>query len=260
MTDGAGFRYDRPPVRNVKLTVHFEPLTGLGIGEVAALHALWSKEYPSVRQSGPQVQRWEGFRRSVGDRFGGWALPYVEYTDPTLTKTIAYQADRFTLNWSFGGSLSGHRYPGYAALSKELHRRFHEFISTIEESLDKDLSIRACECLYRNSLDDVLPREWVVGYLTGWKETCVENSSKGELNLRISDEDTVDDVERRTRIWLAPTQQNQGSRLSINVIATKPKASRPQFDELMDTAHAKLIDVFEDSASTGMKEVWGLHA
>ncbi|MFL0294446.1 TIGR04255 family protein [Mycobacterium sp. SMC-18] len=256
-------QYTSPPVRAAVFTVYIDPLK-LDINLLTELRSKWATQYPGFTQSSPQM-RPSDLLPEV-DLFSlPWPMPAVQLANSSLSRTIAFQFDHFSLTWTFDSDGDGNQYPGYLSLASELNDRFAEFVDTVDEMSDDSVKVQGCQCHYTNVLDNIDGAAWLTDYLTRSTTTHLDNNHLDDaehVGFRVHRVDDEDDVQRR--VWLQMTRRKaERSEVTISVVAV-PKSDSHQIPDdpnsaaqhLMDSAHRLENKTFEASFSDAMKRDW----
>lgn len=154
-------RFDRPPVREVALTVYFASVDALSATALVPLLTMWQADYPTIEETFPERPRRpdaDGFRQLPAR----WPCPLVTASDG-MGNSIAVQSDRITRRWAFREG----RYPGYSQLATELEPRLGE-LSELCGTLGAHLVLEGASCEYRNEIEGMTSRKQILGILTGW--------------------------------------------------------------------------------------------
>lgn len=254
-------------MRSVVLTVYYAPLDDFGLPLALELAKLWAERYPAITQEALRPRPPEVPPASPFDGTA-WPFPRVVQTDNTLSRSISYQFDQFSLRWTFDGGVQANRYPGFDALFLELQTVYKQFAELVDRLSGSSISIQACGCEYLNNFDEVSPESWFAGYVSNWKATIptdVISSGDEKAFLRFSGTSTNADVEQKYSIQVS-RRKVRGSSVRIRASALSANEENVKIGEdavivksLMESAHSILISTFERSSSDTMKENWGKH-
>lgn len=127
--------FDRPPVVEVALAVHFEPLAKLNVALVGAFWTNVREDYPLADQRAridPFVEiedntlQTQVYRINVGGAVE--PLPCSVFFSEDRTRVVQVQADMFVHNWRRSGELPYPRYSEVRAGFVDNLRRFLDFL------------------------------------------------------------------------------------------------------------------------------------
>lgn len=260
-------QYDEPPVRSVVLTVYYAPINDFGLPLALELAKLWAERYPAITQE-PLRPRPPELPASSPFEGITWPFPRVMQTDNTLSRSISYQFDQFSLRWTFDGGVQANKYPGFNALFDELKEVYQKFSNAVDKMSESSVSIQACGCEYANNFDDISPESWVVGFVSGWNESIPEASitvDDKKVFLRFTGTSNNDNIEQSYSIQVS-RKKAKGSSIRIRAsarLSTEESVTQNRehlsVDALMESAHDLLIENFEKASDDAMKERWGRH-
>lgn len=157
----ADIRFERPPVREVALTVFFASVDALSVTALVPLLTEWQRNYPSIEETFPERPR-RLDTDAVRPLRSRWPCPLVTASDGT-GNSVAVQSDRIIRRWAF----SEGRYPGYNQLAAELEPRLQE-LAELCSTIGTPLVQEGASCEYRNEIDRFTSRQQAVGILTDW--------------------------------------------------------------------------------------------
>lgn len=267
-TAGENARYATPPVRKTAFTVYFEPIS-IDVRMIGALQDKWATTYQVTRQMPPSSRPAE---LPHTDLFGqSWPMPQVRMATNSLTRAISYQFDQVSISWSFeSDSSEANQYPGFKALSSELHERFVEFLEVVNEKSDENVVVQGCQCFYSNSLADVGALNWLLGFMSGWNPTVSaeadERLGSDYFGFRYHREKPAGPQGIKTDVWvqldegehlkteldIRATARAEDAEASVQKLSAEKAAVR-----LLDLAHAYENEIFESSFPKALKEKWG---
>lgn len=252
-------RYVRPPVRVTVFTVYFRPLD-LDLAIVTDLRNEWADRYPGFKQVAPMGRR-SGLLPS-SDLFAlTWPMPGAQLADNSLSRTLGFQFDQFSLRWKFDVEAEQTAYPGYASLADELIARFSEFVRVVDAGSDSSVLVEGCQCFYTNTLDEIGGREWLSAFLSA-DGTAGLLDNAAHFGFRLSREDELNKIRRSVSLQMDAGLE-QPPEVDIFATATPaenadgmPTDVRELARTLLDAAHALENQTFETSFSEGMKKDW----
>ncbi|OPX05950.1 TIGR04255 family protein [Mycobacterium sp. AT1] len=267
MTDG-GPRYERPPVRGTTLTVFFEPVENFDLSIINKLVQRWAERFPALQQS-PPSPRPSGLPSVNFFSGAGWPLPSVEQVASSLSRSISYQHDQFSLAWSFDPEAPDSSYPGFENLSVELSTYFQHFADVIERLGDTPLKVQGCRCFYVNRFEDIEGVDWLANALSGWEGVAAkERYSRADyigFRLRKTTENPVLGTRRTALSELDSGADTPTTQLDIDVVSLPLPQSKintmgptEAARILLNDAHTVLIETFQTSADNAMRASWGV--
>jgi len=266
---GGTRKYERPPVRRTVLTVYFDPVENFDLEMITRLHSRWSERYPASQQSFPETRPDElptasPFRAA----FGGFPAPAVLQISRSLSRTISYQYDQISFSWQFDPEAPDNTYPGFEALSKELHSNFEFFADVVEKFADKPLKVQGGQCYYDNELANTEGVDWISGYLSNWTGTVARNRLEGAeyVGFRWRNESDNERLgtHRVTKVQLDSGTDWEETEIDINVLSLPLEGSqiegKPPTEQarlLLDDAHDLEISTFEKLINDELRASWG---
>lgn len=264
-----GKRYERPPVEKTTLTVFIDPIENFDVSIIGRLQQRWSERYPALKQTAPK--RRPSPPLPEVDLFGsGWPLPGIEQVASSLCRTVAYQHDQISLEWSFDPDAPDTSYPGFEALAKELNSLFSYFAELVQRFGDTQLRVEGCGCLYENRLDGVASEDWIANYLSGWQgvDSFRQLDEVEYIGFRLRDQLVNRELgtQRTTSVVIDGGHGVDATGLDIDVVSIplpdadlgKNHSPEEVARILLDDAHQRLIETFEDSANDAMRNNWGV--
>lgn len=149
--------FDKPPVVEVALAVHFAQLPGLNAARVGAYW--WTglrDEYTVTGQRPrmtPTVEMADGsvLTQMLQLPLGGppQTMPCSTFLKPDGTRLIQVQDDMFVHNWRKGSE----PYPRYEDVREEFGRQLEAFVSFLRDEAVGDLVPASCEVTYINHIE-----------------------------------------------------------------------------------------------------------
>jgi uncharacterized protein (TIGR04255 family) len=259
MTAAGDREYNRPPVRVTVFTVFFQPFD-LDLSVVTDLRNEWAGSYPGFKQVSPLSRRSDLLPTS--DLFTlRWPMPAAQMADSSLSRTLAFQFDQFSLKWKFDTDAEQSAYPGYATLADELVDRFTEFVRIVDAASDSTITVEGCQCFYTNTLDGIGGRKWLTSFLSVDGTAGLLDDAE-HFGFRIYREDELDGLRRSVSLQMDAGRQ-QRPEVDIAAVATPAEDSantntepRELARRLLDAAHNLENQTFESSFSETMKKDW----
>ncbi len=259
MTAAGDSQYTRPPVRATVFTVYFKPLD-LDLGVITELRNMWASAYPGFTQAPPRSRRSEILPST--DLFAlTWPMPAAQMADSTLSRTLAFQFDQFSLTWKFDTD-GGSSYPGYAALADELIERFSEFVTVVDSSSGGTVAVEGCQCFYTNTLEGIGGREWLTSFLAVETGTANLLDDAVHFGFRLYREDEAGNTKRAVSVQL-DAGTGQPPEVDISAVAAPgedaeglPTDTEDLARALLGAAHSLENQTFESSFNETMKKEW----
>lgn len=251
--------YNRPPVRVTVFTVFFQPFD-LDLGVITDLRNEWAGRYPGFKQVTPMGRR-SGLL-PPSDLFGlRWPMPAAQMVDSSLSRTLAFQFDQFSLRWTFDTDAKQSTYPGYTALASELFDRFSEFVGVVDTASDSGVTVEGCQCFYTNTLDGIGGREWLTSFLSVDGTAGLLDDAE-HFGFRIHRENELEGF-RQSVILQMNAGRQQSPEVDISAVAvpagdvdTTNSEPKELARRLLDAAHSLQNHTFESSFSETMKRNW----
>lgn len=259
MTAVGDTHYTRPPVRVTVFTVYFKPLD-LDLSVITELRNMWAPAYPGFTQASPKNRR-GGILPST-DLFAlTWPMPAAQMADNTLSRTLAFQFDQFSLTWKFDTD-GETNYPGYSTLADELVERFSEFVNVVDRSSGGTVAVEGCQCFYTNTLDGIGGREWLTSFLAVETGAASLLDDAAHFGFRLYKEDEAGNTKRAVSVQLE-AGTGQPSEVDISAVAAPsedaeglPTGTEDLARTLLSAAHTLENQTFESSFSETMKKDW----
>lgn len=261
--------YGRPPVTSATLTVFIEPVENFDLSMVTRLHTRWSERFPGLQQTFPRTRPDELPSVTPFESAAGWfPLPCVIQFSSSLSRAISFQYDQISLTWNFDVDAADSTYPGYEALSKELHTTFEYFAEVVAQMADKPLKVQGCRVEYENKIDSIDGVDWITGYLSNWEATArnrLEDAEYVGFRSRNSVENNSLGTRTTVRVQLGSGSDYEDTDLDIDVVSVpleeSPIAEGKPTDQarrLLDDAHDLEISTFEMYVNDKMRTHWGV--
>lgn len=259
MAAAGGLEYNRPPVRVTVFTVFCQPFD-LDLGVITDLRNEWAGRYPGFKQVAPMGRRSELLPSS--DLFGlRWPMPAAQMVDSSLSRTLSFQFDQFSLRWTFDTDAEQSTYPGYTTLADELFDRFSEFVGVVDAASDSAVAVEGCQCFYTNTLDGIGGREWLTSFLSVDGTAGLLDDAE-HFGFRIHREDALEGFRRSVSVQMDAGRQ-QAPEVDISAVAVPAEDAETASSEpkelarrLLDAAHSLQNQTFESSFSETMKKNW----
>ncbi|BCJ71658.1 hypothetical protein CS0771_12020 [Catellatospora sp. IY07-71] len=258
----SGPRFDRPPVREVALTVQFDALQTMQTLTLAPLRVDWSPEYPKLSEVAPRSPLTRtGANVEFVSSEAPWPVPRCTFISADGNRAIEIQHDRFGVTWSFDSDAPS--YPGFGALSAELAARFGQFEALINSSLGVDIQVNDVEIEYENHIEGIRAEELCFGILSGWAQSTATLA-----------EPTLDYAGMRFHYCASPSNDNtailvgvdtaesdgNGSASTLRLEVQRDTDSSKVFVESLSIAHEVLVRRFLEVTTPAMHSEWGLRA
>lgn len=147
MTD-SDVSFLNPPVREVNLTIWFDPIHTLAALHLSPLRTAWQDTFSRVEEKAP-LAPWNA-ADSLSILTDKWPMPACVFASLEREKQVLIQNDRFSLTWYFTQTS---QYPGFAVLSAEFQSRYLDFIEALHDSENPDPVPTRTTIEYENLLD-----------------------------------------------------------------------------------------------------------
>ncbi len=246
--------FERPPVREVALTVYFDPIREMTVSSLSRLLRDWGSDDATIEEQLPLRSRYP--HDSVAATTSGYPFgrcPLVTLTFDT-GESVAIQNDRLVKRWIFSGS---DVYPGFDALSRDLEQRFEDFTETAQNLYDVRPDPIGASCEYVNEIGEISPRQLMLGVLTNWRvghEVSAEPAAKYVgMHLHYQGVPGFDDCVLRVTI-----DGDDNAAESVLTLDAQT-ATEPRDEPLggLGYAHDALIQGFVSVTSEQMHTQWG---
>lgn len=262
MAGGDDKQYAQPPVRTTVFSVFFTPID-LDLAVITELRNKWVEAYPGFTQAAPKQRRSKLLQPTDILLSKTWPMPAAQMADSSLSRTLSFQSDQFSLTWKFDSDEGGSRYPGYAALVAELIDRFAEFVAVVDSSSDSTVTVEGCRCFYTNTLEGVGGPRWLAWLLAGQDSTDYPLDDALHFGFRVYCEDEVEGIKRGVSTQMDAGRRYPSSEVDISATAVPaegadglPTDATERARRLMDAAHDLENQTFRSSFSETMKKQW----
>ena len=111
--------YEHPPIHEVSIGLDFAKLDRLLIPHVGLFWTQIRSEFPKVLHASPYIGR-----EFTVDASTGLPMPRIWFVDPTDSRLLQLQSNRFNFNWRRG---EGGEYPHFPKISEEFFRHYATF-------------------------------------------------------------------------------------------------------------------------------------
>jgi uncharacterized protein (TIGR04255 family) len=262
---GLEHRFDNPPVREVTLTLMFEPLTGLQTLHFAPLRVEWQDQYPKLSELAPIVP-WRNLSGTPVEIVGSgsnWPVPLCILTNAAGDRVLQLQNDRFVVAWRFNPKAGG--YPGHDELQGELVDKFSQLAKVVNQVLGEAPVVGRVEVSYRNLIEGVNAEDLALGILTRWKVTKSPDPYNAEyVGLRIHRHGSTDPMVSLV-IGVDPANGLAGPEESADIdlsssLTIEAEADVRQKDEYVEKiarVHSVVLATFLDITTPEMNKAWG---
>jgi uncharacterized protein (TIGR04255 family) len=249
-------RFTTPPVREVSLTVLWEPLVGLLAADVGDLLGRLRNEYPKVREL-PAMAPWTerhipGIQILAGDELP----PYSWWMgDAENNRLVRFQFDRLIFSWRH--TPDGDPYPEYPTMRQELSSllaRVNDWLTDKSQSVTLADQIKRVQIDYINQVD-MTPMDLVCGVTTDWtgeRRGALQTQSPNVTATWFIELDEPESSETAVRV---KSDGLDGSILKI--VSTSAKGATEEFSNCLDRVHKRSYDVFLSITSDELQRKWG---
>ncbi len=260
--------FEAPPVREVILTVMFEPVTSLQTLHLAPLRVAWAGEYPKVSEMTPLPPWRLPLDRAQVEIIGSgsnWPVPLCLLTNSAGDRALQVQNDRFVVSWRFDNQ-AGH-YPGYQALLAELRDKFDQLSEVLTQAVGEAPAVGKVEASYRNLLEGIAPQDLTLGIMTAWQKVdaspIVRDAAYIGFRMHYHPDTTDADVSVLIGVdpdaGLSTPKENGNTYMSstFSIEADCAVSVDQEYAERLTKAHDMLISAFLDLTTEDMRKAWG---
>jgi uncharacterized protein (TIGR04255 family) len=260
-------RFNRPPVTEVALAVHFLPLDGLTHLDLGSLRETWRAQYPDVEEHPelpplwPEVEREDGalqFPMFGFDTRPRW--PRAWFLNPDRDRLIQLQQDRLVVNWRRTDIETP--YPHYDEIKPAFSHALSDLSDFVVRSTGAALTPVQYEVTYVNqvgfgsSLAEIVS-PWSGAYSTAFLPTAEDV----RMQARYSIVDADGQWRGRLNVTVNPSSEStdDGGAVLLHVFArTLPKAG-DTIDglALLDLAHEWVVKGFAAFTTRDAHTDWG---
>lgn len=255
-------RFARPPVREVELTILFEPLETLQTLTLAPLRVDWSEDYPKLSEVAPRPSSQERGRESV--KFvpteGSWPMPLCTFISTDGNRAIQVQNDMFGITWSFDAQSP--TYPGFEALRQELCAKFTEFERLVGSALGIEVKVTEVSTSYLNHVEGMPAEDLCLGVLTGWtvEPRATQESSIDYAGIRVHH--CASDNNQQTSLLIGvdtavSEAEDDGPAATLRLQGERMTDSSKVVTESLSIVHDILLAKFLQLTTPEMRERWG---
>ncbi|HEX2041546.1 MAG TPA: TIGR04255 family protein [Acidimicrobiales bacterium] len=203
--------FAEPPVDEVALAVHFEPLVGLRAVHLGGLWAKWRDRFPLVEEHpplpplAPEVPHPKPSAVSI-EVVQDVPHPRSWFLNAGGSELVQFQRDRLVHNWR--RTAPGDPYPHYDSLRPTFERNLHDLVEFLEEEGLEPMRPVQCELTYANPIPpaDLGPARRLSTLIAPWSDRY-----SGDL---LPD---ADDVRFLARYSIRDPDGDWAGRLHVNV-------------------------------------------
>lgn len=250
-------RFERPPVREVSLTLYFDVIESLRVGHLAPLRQAWRSMYPRVDETVPRPD-WAagevGILESLTEN-SPWPFPSVWFGSEDSDSSVRLQHDRFILTWRFSSDdASDASYPGYDELKPELMMRFDEFGQCLSEEIGESVQVRRIELRYNNEFYDVRSSD-LIRIIAAGPNAASEGILDGAdySGMRVHYCASSENSDCSVLVGVDSSEQSEGARLFIEVSSDVADAD---IWTVTDTIHDVVLEQFMKLTTEAMRANW----
>ncbi|MFD9734273.1 TIGR04255 family protein [Umezawaea sp. NPDC059074] len=249
-------RFTQPPVREVSLTVLFEPVSGVLAAHVGDLLSRLRPRYPKVAERSAMPPWNELNVPGIKIFSDGQTPPYCWWiSNDSNDRLIRFQFDRLICSWRY--TSGGNPYPDYHALLLELEELIGESSDWLQTKLP---GVLLADRIVRVQIDyinriDLQPADLLHGLITEWSHergnTSFSDSSLVSAQWIVDDDSTAD---QQTTMKVDPDGVD-GSRLTL--ISTTDINVGEVYQDSFGRIHDRLEKLFLSATSEDMQQKWG---
>lgn len=251
-------KLERPPVRKVRLAVYFDLVAEIQVSHLAGYIEGLKSTYTDVTERAP-LDPWreddgEGDQVDFLTPTSAWPFPLLVLRDD-IGSTVAFQADRMSVTWSFGSSPDS-LYPGYEELKKRLQGLLEGYRAAIREAVRQDIVIRRYECFYENHIADIAGYDLALGVLSNWTAPLSDVPSASYAGARLEYRHKEREDNLSTLVAVDSSEDQAIPELWIRSMRDRLDTEENSIDG-MDVVHDALIESFRRYTTKGLREGWG---
>lgn len=259
-------RFDRPPVGEVALAIHFEETDGR---TTAGLGAFWfdclRDVYVQSRDMPLATNQLEVFGEGARQQL---ASPFAEFTLSPVSGSriwcltgdermiVQLQRDRIVLNWRKLGD--GDEYPEYSRLRKEFLRIAGLLESRGEEFGLWPLAATQTEVTYINQIErSAIPTSGILATMPmNWPNWfgVAENFQMQQTFLSA----TVGGRPSRLYVTVAPSDSPARVQLNLTCKGRPSAGSWSEALEMLNLGHERIVHAFAEIISAESQDEWGM--
>lgn len=258
--------FERPPLTEVVLAVHLDPLPALRAAHLGLLWTEFRGEYPSVEEHPPIETPEEQFGPAVGPQFqiqllGPPPVPRFWFISADGTRLLQLQQDRFIHNWR--RLTPDTAYPRYEALRESFETHFQAFARFLDENRLGTATIRQAEVNYGNHLIpgegwseqgelERVVRMWSPTYEPGLLEGRPEDIRLAQRHL------IADEGGPYARLYVA-VEPVVGGALVLNLtVRGRPRSNHLKGTlDFFDMGRKRIVNAFTAVTTAEMHQAWG---
>lgn len=255
--------FESPPVSEVALAVHFEPLVGLRALDVALLRERWQERLPRVEEHPPLPPEVDGPGLQV--EFGpGPTLPRWWFLSDDGRHLVQVQRDRLVRNWRRRADKDP--YPHYAELRPDFVADLKAFAAFLQErDLTGELAGRWAEVTYVNPVPVDEGLSWaaaLAGLLEPWSgehsDEFLPSPDAFDISLRypIAAEDSVRGA---LTVTVQPARHEADERVILLQLTARvgvTEAGLTAVPAALDTGHEWVVRGFTSITSRAKHGGW----
>lgn len=250
-------RFTQPPVREVSLTVLWDPLEGLLAADVGDLLSQLRSSYPKVSER-PAMPPWTDIKfPSIQVLADNEVLPYSWWlADESNNRLVRFQFDRIICSWRH--TPSGAAYPEYSRMRADLEYLLgvtNDWLSSKRpQAGDLAEQARQVQIDYIDQID-MAPIDLLRGIVTSWQELPVLPSHRVSSLLGATLLVAADQPERDETTVKVESDGSDGSLLTL--ISATDRDDNESYLTSLDRAHAHCHETFLSITSEHLQLKWG---
>jgi len=257
--------YENPPLVEVALGVHLDPLPQVRAAHLGLLWQRYYAEFPSLQELAPIETAEEEFgpirtRTITVQLMGPQPVPRHWFVSRDGTRVIQVQADRFVLNWR--RAHAEEPYPRYETLRKEFESHYRVYVDFLAEHKLGVPTIRHAEVNYVNQvpLDPKQHPNGLSDVLRTWRPTYgPEAPFLGRAEeVRVVERHVMSDEEGPYARLYVSVEPGIGNVVLINLtLRGRPKGTNLRATlAFFDKARDRIVRAFTSVTTDGMHRLW----
>lgn len=255
---GDALSFSNPPVREVELSIFFQPIKGLKVTSIAGLVTAIQASFPDTTERfafAPWNLDELDEEEQMSFRQAGYLpFPWLSFSNDE-GMVIGFQSDRFSVQWEFS---DGADYPGFAELRDRLLGHFTMFTSHVEEQTESKVLVSHARCEYVNDFGDVSVLRIAALAEGNELEFKAESPDRSHGSIYNRDFRWEEAEEAGSELELfAFSPPDDSTKVTIRSSTRTETPAEGLSNPLIERAHARLIEVFQLVSTDKQRDEWG---